>query len=207
MDASDFQLPDEAGADLVAVAQIAVSLARLTAAVDALHQQHLQLRDAITHQQNTGPRRAPPGLPWPLRWSDMDRDSAALAWAWLIDWVGWAVNRYQLAEEIPACWHQHPPLIDELTALAAAWQSAYDDTAAADAPLLWLERLARVRARIRDWDDYTRCRNGTHTDRHLDLDWPADWRDNAVHTANTDLTTHPTTNTTVDQMADARQPS
>lgn len=191
MDASDFQLPDDADADMVAVAQLAASLARLTEAVDSLHQQHIDLRDTVTRAPHTNARPGPDGMPWPLRWRDLDRDSAALVWAWLIDWVGWAVDRYQLAEEIPVCWYRHAPLIEELSGLAAAWQLAYDDDAPADAPLLWHERFARARTRLHDWDDYTRCRNGTHTDRHLDLDWPSDWRVEAIQAANTDLTTRP----------------
>jgi hypothetical protein len=191
VDAFDFQLPDDPPADMVAVAQLAASLARLTAAVDMLHQQYLALRGTVTRSQNSGPRKAPAGVPWPLRWIDLDRDAAAQVWAWLIDWVDWAVDRYRLAEEIPACWYRHPPLVEELTGLAAAWHTAYDDTAPADGPLLWHERFARARIRLHDWDDYTRCRNGTHTDRHLDLTWPAKWCEDAVQAANTDLTTRP----------------
>ncbi|GAA3344780.1 hypothetical protein GCM10020358_49390 [Amorphoplanes nipponensis] len=191
MDAFDFQLPDNPPADMVAVAQLAASLARLTEAVDTLHQQHLALADTVACGQNAGPRKAPLSIPWPLRWADLDRDAAAQVWAWLIDWVGWAVDRYQLVEEIPACWYQHPPLIEELTALAAAWDTAYDDAVPADGPLLWHERFARARMRLRDWDDYTRCRNGTHTDRHLDLTWPDGWRETAVLVADADLTGRP----------------
>ncbi|GAA3952075.1 hypothetical protein [Actinoplanes auranticolor] len=187
MDALDFQLPDDAPPDMVALAQLADSLQRLTTAVDTLHQQHLDLQDALTGQQNSSPRKAPASVPWPLRWNELDRDAAALVWAWLIDWVDAAVERYQLAEELPACWYRHGPLIEELTALAAAWHLAYDDTAPADAPLLWHERFARARTRLRDWDDYTRCRNGNHIDRHLDLNWPSDWHNTAVEAANTDL--------------------
>jgi hypothetical protein len=191
MDAFDFQLPADPPADMVAVAQLAASLARLAEAVDTLHQQHLALADTVGRGQNAGPRKAPAGVPWPLRWAELDRDAAAEVWAWLIDWVGWVVDRYQLAEEVPACWYQHPPLIEELSALAAAWHTAYDDAAAADGPLLWHERFARARLRLRDWDDYTRCRNGTHTDRHLDLNWPTQWREAAVLVADADLTSRP----------------
>ena len=191
MDAFDFQLPDDPPADMTAVAQLAASLTELAAAVETLHQQYLDLRDTVARGQPAGTRKAPDGVPWPLRWSELDRDTAAQAWAWLIDWVDWVVDRYQLAEEIPACWHAHPPLIEELTGLAAAWHVAYDDSASADGPLLWHERFARARTRLRDWDDYTRCRNGTHTERHLDLTWPEGWRENAIETANADLVTRP----------------
>ncbi|MEV6848846.1 hypothetical protein [Actinoplanes sp. NPDC051411] len=193
MDAFDFELPDDAPAEMAAVAQIAASLGRLTEAVDALHQQHLELREVVTRRQRPGPGGEGSEVPWPLRWRDLDRDAAAAVWAWLIDWVGWAVERYQLAEEIPVCWYRHAPLIEELAALAAAWHLAYDDAATPDSPLLWHERFARARTRLRDWDDYTRCRNGTHTDRHLDLDWPADWDEDAIQAANTDLAGRPQT--------------
>jgi hypothetical protein len=188
MDAFDFQLPDNAPPDMVAIAQLGAAISELTATVDALHQQHLQLRDAVAAGR-AGPVRPAdgPGVPWPLRWDEMDRDQAAQAWAWLIGWVDWLVDRYQLPEEIPVCWYRHPPLIDELTALAAAWHAAYDDNATVDAPLLWLERFARARDRLRAWDDATRCRNGTHTDRHVELAWPDAWRDTVVETVNTDL--------------------
>ncbi|MEU4243989.1 hypothetical protein [Actinoplanes sp. NPDC026619] len=190
MDAADFQLPPDAPADLAAVAQLAASLATLTAAVETLHEQYQSLADAVARQQ-AGPRRAPASVPWPLRWDDLDRDAAAQTWAWLIDWVSWMTDRYQLAEELPACWYRHPPLVEELTALGAAWQVSYDDTATADGPLLWHERFGRARDRLRAWDDYTRCRHGEHHDRHIDLGWPADWRDDAVDAANHDLTGRP----------------
>ncbi|GLZ00833.1 hypothetical protein [Actinoplanes sp. NBRC 103695] len=191
MDAFDFQLPEDPSPDMVAVAQLAATVARLTEAVDILHQQHLALADTIGRGQNAGPRKAPLSMPWPLRWAELDRDAAAQAWAWLIDWVGWAVDRYQLVEELPACWYQHPPLIEELSALAAAWHTAYDNAAPADGPLLWHERFARARLRLRDFDDYTRCRNGTHNNRHLDLDWPDEWREAAALIAAADLTDRP----------------
>ncbi|MFF5085339.1 hypothetical protein ACFY36_50570 [Actinoplanes sp. NPDC000266] len=195
----DFELPDDAPADMTALAQLAASVATLTAAVESLHQQHLDLRDTVTRQQQRssgGPRKAPDAMPWPLRWTELDRDAAAGAWAWLIGWVDWFVDRYQLAEEIPACWYQHPPLVEELTALAAAWHACYGDDALADGPLLWHERLARARERLRGWDDATRCRNGEHTARQVELAWPDDWQDTAIETANTDLghrTTPPAT--------------
>jgi hypothetical protein len=189
----DFDLPPDAPADMVAIAELGAGLNRLTTAVDTLHQQHLELRDTVTARTpaNGGPRKAPANLPWPLSWRDLDRDAAAHVWAWLIDWVGWLVHRYEIAEEIPACWYRHGPLIEELTALAAGWHTAYDDNARGDEPLIWHERLARARARLRDWDDFTRCRNGEHTDHTLDLRWPDNWAEAATTAANADLTSRP----------------
>lgn len=190
MSAFDFELPPDAGADMVAIAELGAGLRQLYDAVDALHQQHAELRDTVTARlAGGGPRKAPAGMPWPVRWRDLDRDAAAHMWTWLIDWVGWLVDRYEIAEEIPACWYRHDPLIEELTALAAGWHIAYDDNARNDEPLIWHERFARARDRLRDWDDFTRCRNGEHHPHAIDLNWPQDWADDATDVANADLVT------------------
>ncbi|MEU4239682.1 hypothetical protein [Actinoplanes sp. NPDC026619] len=199
MDTFDFQLPEDPPPDMVAAAQLGTAVSQLAAALESLHQQHRQLRQLVVEQTrragtNTAAERA---IPWPLRWHDLTREAAAQTWSWLIDWVGWFVDRYQIAEEVPACWAQHPPLIEELTALAAAWHSSYDDNAHPDGPLLWHERLARSRDRLRGWDDYTRCRNGTHTTRPRDLTWPDSWHDTAIETANSDLAGRPDQSTPV----------
>ncbi|WP_436528248.1 hypothetical protein [Actinoplanes sp. HUAS TT8] len=191
MSTFDFKLPPDASPDMVAIAELGASLQQLTDAVDALHQQHVELRDAVAARAATsgGPRKASADMPWPLRWRDLDRDAAAQVWAWLIDWVDWLVDRYEIAEEIPACWYRHGPLLEELTALAAGWHTAYHDQARGDEPLIWHERLARARERLRGWDDFTRCRNGEHTDHSLDLRWPQDWMAAATEAANADLVT------------------
>jgi hypothetical protein len=49
-------------------------------------------------------------------------------WKELTDWVGWIRHRYPLARHIPACWAEHPEVVEELTALWLAWQAAYVDT-------------------------------------------------------------------------------
>ncbi|MFF5291845.1 hypothetical protein [Paractinoplanes globisporus] len=192
MDTFDFQLPEDPPPDIVAIAQLGTAVHQLAAAVDALHQQHRQLRETVERSQliSAGPAGGQ-AMPWPLRWRDLDRDAAAQTWAWLIDWVGWFADRYEVAEEIPACWPQHPPLVEELTALAAGWHACYDDTAHPDGPLLWHERLTRARDRLRGWDDNTRCRNGTHTTRARDLIWPDQWHAEAIDAANNDLTGRP----------------
>ncbi|MBM2623379.1 hypothetical protein JIG36_48585 [Actinoplanes sp. LDG1-06] len=189
MDTFNFQLPDDPSPDMLATAQLGGAVSQLAAAVESLHQQHLQLRRIVEQAHSTGASRTGMReLPWPLRWRNLNRPAAAQTWAWLIDWVGWFVDRYHLTEEIPACWPQHPPLVDELTALAAAWHSCYDDNAHPDGPLLWHERLTRARDRLREWDDYNRCRNGTHSARPRDLTWADGWHASAIEAANNDLT-------------------
>lgn len=78
---------------------------------------------------------------------DQTPSSAGQAWCWrtagprtretlwteLTDWVDhWLRHRYPLAKKIPPCWGRHPEVVEELTALWLAWQSAYTQ---ADAPL------------------------------------------------------------------------
>ncbi|GAA4256445.1 hypothetical protein GCM10022255_069310 [Dactylosporangium darangshiense] len=178
----------ESGDALETIALLTDGLAELHDTVAALAEDHFRLRDEIRAAGGPANRS---GAPADLRWHRLDRSTAATLWVWLIDWVGWLVARYELTEELPACWHQHPALVDELAALAAAWHGAYDPRAAGDAPLRWLEAFARTRARIRDWDEPTRCRNGDHHPRRIDLQWRPSWRDAALDTAEADGRSRP----------------
>jgi hypothetical protein len=191
MDDVTFDVPDDAPPDMAAIALLGQGMQALAAAVEELQGQQKVLEKQLAARQAAAKRKAPQSIPWPLRWNDLDNPAASAAWVWLIGWVDWLVTRYQLVEELPACWAQHPAIVEELTALAAGWHTAYDEAAVGDAPLVWHERFARSRTRLREWDDYTRCRNGTHTERRLDLNWPADWRLAAFDTAEADVTTRP----------------
>ena len=199
MDDFEFDLPADAPPDMTAIALLGEGLHGLRVAVEELHSQHQALTERVDQAGPTNKRKAPACIPWPLRWAELDPDAADTAWAWLIEWVVWFVGRYQLVDELPHCWPRHGPLIEELTALAAGWYAANDDNADAVGPLVWHERLARCRTRIREWDEHTRCRNGTHTDRHLDLDWPTTWYPTAYQVAMADIgrrrSTNPTTGT------------
>jgi hypothetical protein len=186
-----FDLPDNAPPDMRAIALLGQGLNTLRAAIAALSDQHRQLRDQVAALTPPPGATDPAAVPGPLRWADLDRAQASTTWIWLINWVGWLTTRYQLDEELPHCWARHPPLVEELTALAAAWHAAYDNAAPADAPLRWLEALARARTRLREWDDHTRCRNGTHIQRHIDLPWPSGWRDQAIDIALADVSERP----------------
>lgn len=108
------------------------------------------------------------------------RSSAMLAWCWrdlgplgqqelwreLSTWVGWIRARYPLARKIPECWHEHPEVVEELTALWLAWQAAYTEpdpplTAASD----WHDRwLPGVLYRLEHGSFALGCANG-HTPR------------------------------------------
>jgi hypothetical protein len=116
-----------------------------------------------------GPTGTPPGDGPAWCWSALTGEEAALAWATLIGWVDWLTTRYGLSEVVPACWYRHGALVEELTALRAAWTAAYTDPRArASEPALWHDLLARTLSRIRDWDRQE-CSLGTH--RH-DLPLP-----------------------------------
>ena len=174
--------------ELQAAAMLSEGLAELVETVGDLAESHFALREQVqilAEQLRPGPAGPAPA---DLRWRVLDRPTASQVWIWLIDWVGWFIDRYGLTEEIPACWPIHPPLVEELTAIAGAWHAAYDPRAASDAPLRWLEALARARPRLREWDDHTRCRNGEHHERRVDMTWPATWRDQALDAAEHDLT-------------------
>jgi hypothetical protein len=79
-------------------------------------------------------------------WRDLGPAGIAALWKELTDWVTWIRHRYPLARRIPACWAQHPEIVEELTALWLAWHGAYQDrdaplTAAADWHDRWLPGL------------------------------------------------------------------
>src|SRR5690349_20976787 len=50
----------------------------------------------------------------PVNWAPLDADQAAEQWSLLAGWCDWLRNRYQLHEQIPACWYAHAPLSEEL---------------------------------------------------------------------------------------------
>jgi hypothetical protein len=97
-------------------------------------------------------------------WQTLTRDQAAVAWATLIDWVDWLIERYSLDEAVPECWYRHGAIVEELDALRAAWAAAYLDARArpADAAF-WHDLFDRALVRLRAWDRYG-CIAGTHRD-------------------------------------------
>lgn len=83
----------------------------------------------------TGPpagRRRPPartgtsaGQRVRLRWEKLGPAALETQGTAFCDWVLWLVETYALWEVWPVCWHQHPGLVEELTALWA-WHLALD---------------------------------------------------------------------------------
>jgi hypothetical protein len=90
------------------------------------------------------------------------------AWQRLTEWVDWLVATYRLATAIPACWPEHPTLVEELIGLRVAWVGAWSDTSTAEAVVLFHERLFKTRTRLIDGNwGRPRC-DGQHNDSGLD---------------------------------------
>ncbi|MDC7120588.1 hypothetical protein OMK64_03460 [Cellulomonas fimi] len=108
----------------------------------------------------------PTALPVPIVWSAHAPEDQELLLEELDLWIGWLVERFQLDRRVvPACWHDHTELIEELSALHLAWQGAYATTANADAPLRWLEQFAAARTRLSDCVARSGCRPAEHRTR------------------------------------------
>jgi hypothetical protein len=100
----------------------------------------------IDDEQDTGRQRPFPGPQVAWCWRNIGPRAADTLWTELSAWTVWLRGRYPLARRIPACWPEHPEVVEELTALWLAWQAAYTDrdaplTAAADWHDRWLPGL------------------------------------------------------------------
>lgn len=140
--------PDGGGLDPMArqlVAQ-AQEIARLKSAVQDLADESRESLAGLlirleSMEDDTGSSRAGPVVSW--CWRELGPQGAEALWRELTGWVRWIRSRYPLARRIPACWADHPEVVEELTALWLAWQAAYTEpdpplTAAADWHDRWL---------------------------------------------------------------------
>jgi len=99
-----------------------------------------------------GPATA--GAPVPLlEWHAMSEPDYTLAWEQLRDWTVWLVGRYRLVLEdrLPACWPQHPELIEELWALRAWRTEAYGPKGAGQSAVYWHQALVALLGHISIW--------------------------------------------------------
>jgi len=96
------------------------------------------------------------------RWRDIPAEEKPQAWDELRAFVEWLVARYALAGNvIPRCWFRHPPLVEELSALRAAWDASFDvDTDGGLGPIGWHERFALARERFTKYAYKGECRSG-----------------------------------------------
>lgn len=105
-------------------------------------------------------------LPVPIVWSAHSPDSQTLLREELNLWIDWLTDRYRLDHRtVPDCWHDHPELLEELSALHLAWQGAFATSASPDAPLRWHEQFAAAINRLTDWVARTGCRPDGHRAR------------------------------------------
>ncbi|WP_051274927.1 hypothetical protein [Cellulomonas sp. URHD0024] len=112
--------------------------------------------------------QAPIGPPTPIVWSAFSDQEQENLLEDLELWVDWLVERYRLDHRVvPPCWMRHGELVEELSALHLAWQSAFASSATADSPLNWHEHFAVSRQRVADWVSRTGCRPDAHREPHV----------------------------------------
>ena len=91
-----------------------------------------------------------PEPPRPVNWNLLTAHELEQEWLALNDWVAWLRRTYGLlATVIPPCWHRHPELLWELSALHLHWLCAYDPAQTASSPLGWHRAFADARPRLR----------------------------------------------------------
>lgn len=128
-------------------------LARLIDSVDHLASRQTALENQYARQgQLAGFDHDPDDAPEPVipRRRELvdDPDQRAQMDRELHAWVTWLVNRYRLALKIPACWHQHGQIVEELTALWYAWRAAWITPASGWDPTRWHHDLTAMLQRI-----------------------------------------------------------
>lgn len=115
----------------------------------------------------TGRQSASSSSSVPPTWCsrDLAGEDASQFYEILDEWVQWLRGRYPIAKELPECWAHHPELVEELTALYAAWHGAYRDRQALSwAPADWHDRwLSGFLGRVSRWG--VTCTDGDHRER------------------------------------------
>lgn len=120
------------------------------------------------------------------RWRDMPDDERPDAWDELRAFVEWIVTRYELTDNIiPACWYRHGALVEELSALRAAWDASFVvETDGGLGPIGWHERFALARTRITEAYRGECKRGGIHVENPVvtlqiqDDEWN-EWKETA----------------------------
>ncbi|QYG95854.1 hypothetical protein HC251_25230 (plasmid) [Iamia sp. SCSIO 61187] len=97
----------------------------------------------------------------PPRWEDLTDVEETSTMGELTAWVAWLMDRYGLVDVPPACWADHGAVVEELSALRAAREAAYDPMAQPGDALAWHAQLPDALDRIgQRWAP--RCRGGDH---------------------------------------------
>lgn len=104
-----------------------------------------------------------------IEWHSMREPEHVLAWEQLRAWTAWLISRYRLVLEdrLPACWPQHPELIEELWALRAWRAEAYGPEGSGQSAVYWHQALIAFLGHVSSWWAGG-CRAG-HTNPDTDL--------------------------------------
>lgn len=96
----------------------------------------------------------------------MPDEDAPEAWDQLRAFVDWLVPRYELnSTVVPACWFRHPVVVEELSALRAAWDASFVvETDGGLGPIGWHERFAVARDRLQKYGYAGECARSGHID-------------------------------------------
>lgn len=141
-----------AAQDVTTVQRRVDDLAETVSEVDTLRAEVAAVAEVA---ENLATAQGPDPASW---WPDLATgDSRAEALQSLCVWVDEVLRARhpELYNQLGSCWYQHPDILDELTALRAAWYAAYRDPAApATAAIEWHDRwlpgaMRRCRAAIR----------------------------------------------------------
>ena len=110
----------------------------------------------------------------PVKWYHLPAEDAALVWRDLVPWVHWLVERFAIpATLLPSCWHTHPRIVEELTALWTAYEVMYDLTSPGSSPVSWLRELEWTLGRIRAATATTGCTPREHRPDRIET-WTGD---------------------------------
>ena len=104
-----------------------------------------------------------------IEWYAMSEPEYVLAWQQLREWAAWLIGRYRLVLEdrLPACWPQHPELIEELWALRGWRAEAYGSEGTGQSAVYWHQALVTFLGHVSGWWAGG-CRAG-HTNPDTDL--------------------------------------
>lgn len=99
----------------------------------------------------------------PVCWPHLHADQHAERLTELSTWLSWLKTRYGLDHRtLPDCWQEHGALVEELSALATGWTTAFSSKTDGYTPLHWHTDFALTRRRLADWTARSGCRPGEH---------------------------------------------
>lgn len=96
-----------------------------------------------------------PGALVAPNWGDPEHVSHG-EWRTFVRWVRHLTDRYRDLGRVglQSCWHEHPLMVDDLTALWVAQRTAQDHLSGnPNAALDWMEQFARATDRWRRWKE------------------------------------------------------